>query len=249
MKVLEFGDPKKRKIILIHGFQMPYQIWNQYINYYKNDFCIVVPIMPGHYPNHGEDFLSFFKTAQDFEDYYISHFGKDVYAIFAMSMGGVLAVKLWQNGRLNIQKIIFDGSPLIHVNGFIEKMILKFYLDVTHRSQERDRKTLDQAKKLVPKAYLDDFLQVLDAMTDTTIKNCIKGVVHFQLPDYLDHQNTKIFYFHGTKMNEFIAKKSANFIAKHYKHAYIKCFKGKSHCETTLFFPQVMFEELDRILV
>ena len=31
MKILEFGDTSKRKIILIHGFQCPWQVWNKYI--------------------------------------------------------------------------------------------------------------------------------------------------------------------------------------------------------------------------
>ena len=32
MKILEFGDDSKRKIILIHGFQCPWQVWNKYID-------------------------------------------------------------------------------------------------------------------------------------------------------------------------------------------------------------------------
>ena len=44
MEILEFGNKDKRKIILIHGFQMPYQIWNKYIEYYKNNFHIIVLI-------------------------------------------------------------------------------------------------------------------------------------------------------------------------------------------------------------
>ena len=38
MKILEFGDTSKRKIILIHGFQCPWQVWNKYIEYYKDKF-------------------------------------------------------------------------------------------------------------------------------------------------------------------------------------------------------------------
>ena len=33
MKILEFGDISKRKIILIHGFQCPWQVWNKYMQY------------------------------------------------------------------------------------------------------------------------------------------------------------------------------------------------------------------------
>ena len=59
MEILEFGDKNKRKLVLIHGFQSPYQIWNPYIEHYKKDFYIIVPILPGHNPNQKDDFVSF----------------------------------------------------------------------------------------------------------------------------------------------------------------------------------------------
>ena len=69
MEILEFGNPCNRKIILIHGFQYPYQIWNPYIEHYKKDFHIIVPIMSGHNPNCKEDFISFSEEARVLEDY------------------------------------------------------------------------------------------------------------------------------------------------------------------------------------
>lgn len=239
---------EKRKLILIHGFQMPYQTWNKYIDYYKNDFHIIVPIMPGHYPNHAENFVSFSETAKEFESYYISKYGEEVFAVYAMSMGGVLAAVLWQNRRLKIEKIIFDGSPLVPFNRFVKKMITGFYLNVTHKTQRRDKKTLEQAKNIYPQDSFNDFLKLLDTMTDTTIRNCIEGVTNFQLADNLDNQNTAIYYYFGTKFNEIMARKTAKFISNHYKNSVIKCFKGKSHCEMTLFFPELMVKELDEIL-
>jgi len=248
LKVLEFGDKSKRKLILIHGFQMPYQIWNRYIDYFRDNFHVVVLIMPGHYPNHAENFISFSETAKEFEDYYLSVYGREVFAVYAMSMGGVLAATFWQNRRLKIEKIIFDGSPLVSVNRFAEKIMLGFYMNVTAKSRQRNEKTIKRAKRFCPEDCFDDFLKVLDYMTDATIISCIKGVANFKLSDIPGNQNTEIYYFHGTKINELIAKRSALFISKHYKNSVIKCFKGKSHCETMMFFPEQMIEELDKVL-
>ncbi len=55
MEILEYGNPKNDKIILIHGFQSPYQLWNDYIYYYKNDYCVIVPILAGHNINKNDD--------------------------------------------------------------------------------------------------------------------------------------------------------------------------------------------------
>ena len=147
MEVLEFGDKSKRKIILIHGFQSPYQVWDKYIKHYENEFHILVPILPGHNPKQIEDFISFEKVVGELEDYYITKYGKEVYAIYGMSMGGVLTATLWRRNKLCIHKLIFDGSPIVSINGFMKNMMTCFYLNITHKTQRRDKKTLEQAKK------------------------------------------------------------------------------------------------------
>lgn len=40
MEILEFGNKDNKKIILIHGFQSPYQVWNKYIERYKKIFML-----------------------------------------------------------------------------------------------------------------------------------------------------------------------------------------------------------------
>ncbi|MDE7389880.1 MAG: alpha/beta hydrolase [Lachnospiraceae bacterium] len=250
MEILEFGDKGKKKIILIHGFQSPYQVWNKYIEHYKKDFCIIVPIMPGHNPNIKEDFVSFSKTAEELENYYILHYGNNVYAVFGMSMGGVLAATLWQNEKLHIDKVIFDGSPIVSLNCAIRKFMINFYINITHKSQQRDKKTMRQAtKSIIPQENFGDFLQVLDSMSDVTIANCINSIADFKLRSDIDSKHTKIYFYHGTAANEILAKKSAKFILRNYPDAVIKCFKGKSHCEVSLFYPELMIKELDSVLM
>ncbi len=248
MKILEFGDTRKRKIILIHGFQTPWQVWSKYIEHYKNDFHIIVPIMSGHNPGEKEDFISFSTEAKNIEDYIIPRYGKDIYAVYGMSMGGVLAATLWQNRRMNFDKVIFDGSPLVSLNGFMRGFMKKFYLDITHKSQQRDNKTVKQATKtVVSEDNLDNFLNVLDNMSDSTVENSINGIADFKLKQDINTPNTKIYFFHGTAPNEMLAKKSAGYVEKYYPATTVKCFKGKFHCENVLFYPEVMVAELDEL--
>lgn len=249
MEILEFGDRSKRKILLIHGFQSPYRVWQPYIERYRKDFHIIVPILPGHNPNQKEDFVSFSETAEEIEDFCIAHCGENAYAVYGMSMGGVVAAALWQNGRLHIEKVIFDGSPLVPPNGLMKKMMISFYLNVTHKSQKREPKTLKQARSIAPEEHMEDFLQVLDNMSDRTIVNCIAEIGAFRLTESAETKNTKIYYFHGTALNETLAKKSAKALSKRYPDAAIKRFRGKGHCEISLFYPKQMIEELDRILL
>lgn len=106
MEILEYGNPKQDKIILIHGFESPYQIWDDYVKYYKNDYWVIVPILTGHNVNENTDFESSEICVKELEDYYISKYGNRVFAVYGMSMGGVFASILWQNGNIKIDKLI-----------------------------------------------------------------------------------------------------------------------------------------------
>lgn len=248
MKILEFGDTSKNKIILIHGFQCPWQVWNKYIEHYKNRFHIIVPIMSGHNPEVKDDFISFTSDAKEIEEYVLPRYGKDIYAVYGMSMGGVLAATLWQNNRLSFDKVIFDGSPIVSYNAVMKGFMKKFYVDITHKSQQRDKKTVEQATQvIISEDNLEYFLEVLDNMSDVTVENSIDGIADFKLSQDINTPDTVVYFFHGTVANEMLAKKSAKFVKKHYPNSIIKCFKGKFHCENALFNPEIMVGELDKI--
>lgn len=248
MKILEFGDTSKRKIILIHGFQCPWQVWNKYIEYYEKKFHIIVPIMSGHNPEVKDDFISFTADAKEIEDYILSRYGKEIYAVYGMSMGGVLTATLWQNKRLIFDKVIFDGSPLVSYNKLMKGFMKKFYIDITHKSQQRDKKTVEQATKvIISEDNLEYFLEVLDNMSDVTVGNSIDDIANFKLSQSINTPNTVVYFFHGTAFNEMLAKKSAKYVKKYYPTTIVKCFNGKFHCENALFNPEIMIMELDKI--
>lgn len=248
MKILEFGDTSKRKIILIHGFQCPWQVWNKYIEYYEKKFHIIVPIMSGHNPEVKDDFISFTADAKEIEDYILSRYGKEIYAVYGMSMGGVLTATLWQNKRLTFDKVIFDGSPLVSYNKLMKGFMKRFYIDITHKSQQRDKKTVEQATKvIISEDNLQYFLEVLDNMSDVTVGNSIDDIADFKLSQNINTPNTVVYFFHGTAFNEMLAKKSAKYVKKYYPTTIVKCFKGKFHCENSLFNPEIMIVELDKL--
>lgn len=247
MKILEYGNINNPKIILVHGFQSPIQVWDEYINHFKDNYYIIVPILPGHYPNHEEKFTTFQDVTNQFEVYYLNKFGDEAHMVFAMSMGGVFVSLLWQNNKIHFKHILFDGSPLLGYNKFFNKYMTSFYLNVTKKSKERNEKTLNQAiKSIIKKQHLNDFLNVLDNMDEDTIKSFINEIGSHKLLS--TNNQTSIHYFHGTKLNETFSKKTGKFIKKHYKNSNIICFKNKGHCEVSIFKPMEMFKYLDNII-
>ena len=166
-----------------------------------------------------------------------------------MSMGGVLTSQIWQNKKLYIDKVILESSPLISYNRLMTLMMTKQYLMLTHKTQARDKRVVAQAvNSIIPEDKLDVFLEMMDNMSDTTITNYIRQIGSYKLPSDIDTPNTEIYYYYGTKINELLAKKTAEYIRNNYPNSKIKCFQGKGHCEDSLLNPSVMIAELDAVL-
>lgn len=72
MRILEYGNINNSTIMLVHGFESPYQIWIDYIEHYKENYHILVPILPGHDVREKSEFNSFDDTAKEIENYCIS---------------------------------------------------------------------------------------------------------------------------------------------------------------------------------
>ena len=108
-------------------------------------------------------------------------------------MGGVLTATLWQNNRLSFDKVIFDGSLLVSYNSFMKVFMKKNYVDITHKSQQRDKKTVEQATKVI---ISEDNLEFKKHYPNTTVK-CFKGKFHCENalfhPEIMIEELDKIF--------------------------------------------------------
>lgn len=249
MQILEYGNPELEKIVLIHGFESPYQIWNDYVEHYKEKYCVIVPILPGHNVNEKEDFESFQKSVEELENYYISRHGNKIFAIYGMSMGGIFASQIWENQKITIDKLIMESSPLLGFENFMISILTKQYLTLTHKAQARDKKVVKQAvNSMITEDKLDIFMELLEHISDTTIINYLKEIGRHKLSGSIDSPNTEIYYLYGGKINEIVFRSVSRFIEKNYPNASTMCLSGKGHCEDALLKPQEHIKLLNKIL-
>ena len=247
MTILEYGDNNKPLLVLIHGFESPVEVWAEYVNYFLEYYHLIVPILPGHNPKEREDFVNFDLVIKELEEVLLK-INKPIKLLYGMSMGGAVCGKLFDRNKLQIENLVFDGSPLLGFNNLMKKMMKSTYLDLTHKTQKRNPKTIKQAvNSIIPKEKLFLFLDVLDNISDDTIINYINELGNYHIKNDVIN-DTKIYFYHGTKMNELLAKKSANYLKKYYPNTQIKVFKRCGHCEISIFKPLQMIREIEDIL-
>ena len=238
MRIIEFGKENSEIMLLVHGMQVPWQMWTMHIKHFSKQYHIIFPILSGHDTEEISTFLSIHKEAEEIECFLLQRKYKQISVVCGISMGGTISALLWERGNIQINKLFLDGAPLVPYNTVVSKVITKQYSQLTHKIQNRDNKTLEKGKKnFIPLAYFDYFLDMIDVMTEQTIKNCVQSISAFQLSRNCNTTHTDIAYLHGTGSTEYYSKKSAKFLKKYYPKVHICSLRGLGHCENFLFSP------------
>ncbi len=247
MKILKFGKSTNKKVMLIHGFQVPWQVWHTHIDFFRQRYQVIVPVLNGHNPSDKSIFTSIKDEAAQIEKYLLEEHGDELFAVCGMSLGGSIASSLWANSNLHIEKLLLDGAPLVPQNKILISMLIKQYATLTKKTQLRDTKTLNRCEKtFIPKQYMPYFLEMMDTMSTDTIKNCVRSAGQYKLPKHLNMENMDVLYYYGTTLNESAAKKSASYLQKHYPQAIVTCLKGYGHCELLLRHPEQHIRLIDK---
>ncbi len=237
MQFNTFGSIKKPKILLLHGALTPWQIWDEQIEAFKNNYYIIAPALDAHTQDEKSEFISIQDEAKKLEEYCYQNDISEFEVVCGISMGATIANILWGNNNIKINKLILDGAELTPTPLLFQKLFTKSYIDIIAKSKERNPKTLKSFKRtFLPKKHLDAYLKIADNISNTSIVNICKSVGNSRLCTNAP-KSTKLLFIYGTSMNEYLAKKSAKLVKKHYPHAKLICLKGCSHCEYICFKP------------
>lgn len=234
----ESGKEGKPLIVLIHGCFQPWQSMLPIAEKFEDDYRILIPALNGHTAEEKTEFISIEKEAEEIEDYIITNYDSEVFALCGLSMGGAIAYTILNNQRIRIKNTILDGAPLVSTSKLLTIIMTSNYISIAQKSKARDKKTLENfSKNFLPAEYLENYLAFIDKTDENSIRNMLTSVGKNRFATDASLDKTKLLYLHGTKSNEMLAKKSAKLIAKHFPDATVVCFNGDGHCQCAIYEP------------
>ena len=250
MKFHESGDRKHKPMILMHGVLTPWQIWQPQIDFFKDNYYVVVPALDAHIEEEKSEFVSIEEEAEKIEEYVNNEFGGRVYALCGLSMGGKIANRIFERRNIKIDNLVLDGAPLVKGSAIAKVFMTRSYKLIVRKSKQRDKKTLENFKRdFLPEKYLESYLQFADTMSDTSIENMIGCVCNTGISPCENQNGTKILFMHGTKGNEVYSVKSARKMKKLYPSSVaVPRFDGCKHCEIALYYPEKWCGTVERFL-
>lgn len=249
MIIHSFGKEDKPVMILIHGILTPWQIWNAQIEYFKEEYYMLVVALDAHTEEESSEFISLSDEANKIEEYcYLNKINK-IDVLVGLSLGGAIAQSIWKNQRIEIGNLILDGAPLVSFPKIIEKIMITSYLNIIHKSKMRDRKIIDSFKKqFLPEKYLESYLKIADKMSDNSVRNLVYAANNSRLGKVINNKS-KILFLYGTKGNEILSRKSAKLMKKAYPEVVEKCYQGDAHCYKAIYEPDIWIKDVESFLI
>ena len=86
MKIYEYGNQNKSKILLIHGMWMTHEMMLPYVDQLMDDYHIIAPDLTGHGNDKGR-FESAQKEAAEITDWLMQNQMKELALVFGVSLG------------------------------------------------------------------------------------------------------------------------------------------------------------------
>lgn len=244
-----FGDPTQPAVLLIHGVLTPWQIWNSQIETFRRSCFTIAVALDAHEEDADSDFLSVENEAEKIEAYCLTHLGQQLHAVCGLSMGGVIAYKLWCRRKLSITNLILDGAPLLPMGRLAASVMTSNYLSIIHKSQKRDPRVLASFKRnFLPEEYLGSYLRFADRMSDSSVRNMLSSVCSSKIEAKSPDPATRILFLHGTTMNEIVSKRAAHRLQQIHPQTQIHCFKGCSHCQKAIYSPDEWLDVVQEFL-
>ncbi|MDO4542179.1 MAG: alpha/beta hydrolase, partial [Bacillota bacterium] len=195
MRILEFGSPEKKKIILLHGLNIPWQMWQPVINCYAAAYHVLVPVLDGHDPKTNAPFISIEDEAEQIKAYYLPRYGTAVHMVIGLSMGGAIGFSLLSSGELETEYLVLDSGvfvptpkPLLVINN-------KLQLGYKNKTKARKPKTLKQLEAAYGSALAPYYIEMADKIGDEGILAAANAIGSFSLADKISFPNTKIIAF------------------------------------------------------
>lgn len=249
MRFLEFGAPHDPVVVLVHGAQVPWQVWEPQIERLEGRYRVIVPVLPGHDASDASPFRSIEQAAEEVESHLLGRSSGAVLAVCGQSLGGCVASTLWARGNVSIGRVLLEGAPLVPQPRLLTFLMERQYLALLRKVKDRDEKTLRRAEtSFLPKRLMPAFLEMMDAMTEETVRSFVRAAGGFRLPSCADGATENVAYYYGTTMNEALSRKSARLLGERCPFAQLVRLEGYGHCEMSLYRPEEFADELESFL-
>jgi pimeloyl-ACP methyl ester carboxylesterase len=248
MKFKEFGKQGKPAVLLIHGLEVSWRIFESVVKLLETDFYLIVPQLDGHVIDDFEKGV--FSTVDDQAEKIIGfvkeRIGGKLLCAYGLSLGGAITARIAERNELEIESIIIDAGPILPINRILTwigtyyqacNVYCTYHLNGLYR-------------RLFRKSYYFSFIikelyNVYPAGGVKTVINAYKSVYSYKLASLPNNINTEFWY--GGK-EAFVFNRCAKHIRSIDSSVEVSVFDGMQHGQLLIERPEVLVSHIRTLI-
>ncbi len=245
MLLHEFGNTDGKRIVLIHGTCMSWNMFENIIAILSRDHHVIAVSVPGHDPETKENFTSVEDISLLIENELMEKGYRDIDLLYGLSMGGAFVLRMLADNRLRVKHAVMDGgiTPYEYSYPVTRMILLKDYL--LTKAAQYDQRLLKTAfpDKDYTKAGTDAMYRVLKHMSNRTLWNVYRSTDNYKMPETFPEIPTVIEYWYGEKEKE-ERKTDIAYMKKHIPHVIFREIPEMKHGQYVMTMPKRFCEDL-----
>lgn len=255
MQYHEFGTGNSHALLFFQGSASHWSWYQESIDKLAQKYHVIVPAIDGHDPEINADFISIEKTVDEVTKYLLGNGRKELYAVYGLSFGGGMVLRMLAEKRIPIKKAIVDaGTAPYRMPYFLTRIVLfrDYWAVRILRSNVRFVKMVFDPKRWTPEGKDEEteyaeMMRFLNGMSKRTLKNVFDSANNYELPDPIPPLDTEIEFWYGSLEKKSRARDTA-YVRQNFPNAVIREISGVEHGELVMMHSQQFWELADNFL-
>lgn len=172
------GDEQNEKILFLHGGGLDGNMWNEVAKYLDQDYCCIVPDLPGHGKSSAVLPFTTDNCVQEIKEIF-NKFGK--MHVVGLSLGGAITLRLLRDCSEYIHSVMISGTSS-GISRFTAFLLNTYY--ITFRKQESPEARADFLINGcdIPEKYRDELINAASFTTKKLAKQMYIMISEIRIP-------------------------------------------------------------------
>ena len=245
MNVMEFGDNKAERVLLLHGGGLSWWNYREEARLLQDDFHVILPVLDGHA---GSDraFTSIEDNAAEIIRFIDEQFGGSVLLIGGLSLGGQILLEMLAQ-RKNICRCAMVESAAVIPSGLTSALIGPAFGSSYGLIRNRSFSKMQFRSLHMRQELFEDYFRDTCRIEKADMIAFLKASTAYSLKDAISQTQARVHVFAGEKENGTVLR-SADAVCRAVPGSEKTLLPGLFHGEFSINHPQDYVRTLRQII-
>ena len=182
---------------MFHASCMTWDFLKKSIDILSEKYHVIVPVLPGYDMEDESDYTSIEAIAQETEEYLLGRGIEEIDAVYGISMGGSIVIRMLAVGKISVKKAVIDAgiTPYLYPRWMNMLFVWRDYSFMMTLKNSFSVLSFFVPQKKYGESMFEKLRQVMQRISKKTIWNNFKSCNTYSMPKKVKDSDTQIWYW------------------------------------------------------